>query len=153
MSYLSILGDTADFGQDKKKERFLLLPLLSSARNWTRGMRYIENFKQHPWTRSILSIQMCRNDDRRLCWGIFWLLCLFSSPNYRTNQVGYDFLRWHSPYFPGIAADADTATQIHRISTNHYVLNLTNLRTGGSRGHTCRRSGSNLLYWNRMRQD
>jgi hypothetical protein len=34
MSFLSILGDTADFGEDKK-ERFPLLPLLKPARNRT----------------------------------------------------------------------------------------------------------------------
>jgi hypothetical protein len=39
MSNLSILGDTADFGEDKKKERFLLLPLLRPARNRTRRVR------------------------------------------------------------------------------------------------------------------
>jgi hypothetical protein len=33
MSLLSILGDTADFGEDKKKERFPLLPLLKPSRN------------------------------------------------------------------------------------------------------------------------
>jgi hypothetical protein len=51
MSFLSILGDTADFGRIKK-ERFPLLPLLKPA-NRTRRMRLF-NFKQHP--------------ERGLCW-------------------------------------------------------------------------------------